>query len=96
MNLAIAYSRHYDIGLLGFERLHPFDTHKYSRAYKTLKGELGNDFLKLVRKPGRAISRQALLTVHTESYLKRLKQSAYVAGALEMPLLKRAPARVID
>jgi len=96
MKPAIVYSRHYDIGFFGFERLHPFDTHKYSRAYKTLRRELGRDFLDLTYKPRRPIPRQALLTVHTESYLKRLKQSAYVAGALEMPPLKRAPAPVID
>lgn len=93
---AIVYSRHYDIGLFGFERLHPFDTHKYSRAYNTLKREFGSDFLELVRKPQRPITRQALLTVHAASYLKHLKQSPYVAAALEMPLLKRVPARVID
>ncbi len=96
MKPAVVYSRHYDIGFFGFERLHPFDTHKYSRAYKALKHELGSAFLDLVRKPKKPITRQALLNVHTESYLKRLKQSEYVAAALEMPLLKRVSARVID
>jgi len=96
MKPAIVYSRHYDIGIFGFERLHPFDTHKYGRAYKALKRELGSDFLDLVRKPQKAVPRQAILTVHTQSYLKRLKQSSYVAGALEMPLLKRVSARIID
>lgn len=96
MKPAIVYSRHYDIGFFGFERLHPFDTLKYSRAYKTLKHELGTDFLKRVRKPKRPIARHALLSVHTATYLKRLEQSVYLAGALEMKLLKRVPVRIID
>lgn len=32
MNPRIIYSRHYDIGLFGLERLHLFDSRKYSKA----------------------------------------------------------------
>ena len=35
--LRVVYSRHYDLGFFGLERLHPFDIHKYSRAWRMLR-----------------------------------------------------------
>ena len=34
----VVYSRHYNIGLLGIERLHPFDSRKYGRAWDSREG----------------------------------------------------------
>ena len=38
--MKIVYSRHYDIGFFGLERLHPFDARKFSRAWRCLKRKL--------------------------------------------------------
>ena len=37
----VVYHRHYNIGLAGVERLHPFDSRKYGRAWKVLRGRFG-------------------------------------------------------
>jgi len=71
----IVYSRRYDIGLLGLERLHPFDSRKYGRAYQLLRRKFGRDLHERVSSPTSAVSIADLLTVHTEAYLARLKDS---------------------
>ena len=92
----IIYSRRYDIGLLGLERLHPFDSRKYSRAYGLLRREFGSGLQRHVASPTSATSVAALLSVHSDAYLKQLKNSVYLANALEVAPLKRLPASVID
>ena len=67
----IVYSRHYDIGVFGFERLHPFDTHKYSRAYNVLRRQFGRELRRRTVTPRRAVSRAQLLQVHSSQYLNR-------------------------
>ena len=34
--IPIIYSEHYDIGLAGIEKLHPFDTKKHGKVYKLI------------------------------------------------------------
>lgn len=92
----IVYDRRYDIGLFGLERLHPFDTHKYSRAYDLLERQFGRRLRQATSVVSRPVGREELLAAHSAEYLERLKNAAYLAGALEMPPLRRLPAWVTD
>ena len=92
----IVYSRHYNIGFYGLERLHPFDSRKYGRAWKLLRKHFGSSLRKLHVRPRRPANRKELLLVHDEKYLKRLRDSEYVAGALEMPQVGRLPSWAVD
>jgi hypothetical protein len=65
----IVYSRHYNIGLAGVERLHPFDSRKYGRAWRLLRGRFGRWLGALRVTPPRATGREDLLHLHTpDSY----------------------------
>ena len=92
----IIYSRHYNISFLGLERLHPFDSRKYGRAYAVLSKRFGRALKQRTLRPKRPATREELLWVHTPAYLARLREPAYVAGALEVPQLSRVPAFLLD
>ncbi|WP_425395858.1 histone deacetylase family protein [Aeoliella sp.] len=92
----VVYSRHYNIGFWGFERLHPFDSQKYGRAWKVLRRRFGRSLRQMHVRPTRPASRDELLLVHTADYLKKLRDSTYVANALEVPQLRRLPWWMID
>lgn len=92
----IVYSRRYDIGFFGLERLHPFDTRKYSRAYRLLKRQFGRRLQRALIVPSRPVTAEELLAVHTREYLDRLRSPAYLAGALEVPQVRRLPGWVTD
>lgn len=92
----IVYSRHYNIGFYGLERLHPFDSRKYGRAWKLLRQHFGSSLSQLHVHPNRAASRDELTLVHSPEYLTRLSDPKYVAGALEIPLIRRLPSWVVD
>lgn len=92
----LVYNRRYNISFFGLERMHPFDSQKYGRAWKELTVEFGRRLRKITRSPGRAIRRDELLLIHTSDYLDRLRDAKYLAGALEMPILARLPPWLID
>ena len=92
----LVYSKRYDIGLLGLEKLHPFDSRKYSRAFALLRRAFGSQLRKRVSSPTSAASASDLLAVHTADYLQQLKSATYLANALEVSLLQRLPSAVID
>ena len=88
----VVYSPHYNIGFFGIERLHPFDSRKYGRAWKQLSRSLGPKRLSSITTGvSRPIRHDELLAVHSESYLRQLCSSAYVARALELPILRKMP-----
>jgi histone deacetylase 11 len=91
VRLKIAYSRHYDISFFGVERLHPFDSRKYGRAWRELRRGSGRAMARRRLHVDRPASESELLTAHTPAYLRSLKSSSELAGALEMPVLNRAP-----
>jgi histone deacetylase 11 len=95
-NPRIVYHRRYNIGLFGLERLHPFDSRKYGRAWKVVRGRFGKNLSKHWVKPPRPANRAELLTVHTEAYLKRLREPQFIAGVLEISLLRRVPGWITD
>lgn len=93
---SVVYSRRYNIGFFGLERIHPFDSKKYGRAWRRMRKHFGSSLASRSCRPRRPISRDELLTVHTAGYLKQLTNSKYVAGALELPPIRHLPAWVID
>jgi histone deacetylase 11 len=92
----VVYARHYNIGFPGLQRLHPFDMRKYGRAYAALRRELGGELRRRTLRPTAQATREQLLHVHTPQYLQRLRDSAYVARALEVPPLARVPGWLLD
>ncbi len=92
----IVYSRHYNIGFYGLERLHPFDSRKYGRAWRLLKRNFGSTLSRLHVRPRRPASRDELLLVHSDDYLTRLRDPKYVACALAVPPIGRLPSWAID
>jgi histone deacetylase 11 len=95
---SLIYSPHYDISFFGFERLHPFDSRKYGRAWNALQHEVGHTVLARHHvMPQAAAADHALRTVHTDAYIANaLRSAAYLARALEIPALKRVPRMVTD
>jgi histone deacetylase 11 len=92
----VVYTRRYNIGFFGLERLHPFDSRKYGRAWGLLRRKFGSGLKQHAARPLRAVSRPELLRVHTAEYLDQLRDSNYVARALELPILAKVPARLLD
>jgi len=94
--MQIVYSQHYDIGFWGLERLHPFDSRKYSRAWRCLRREFGKRLQACCVSPSGPVSREDLLRVHSAEYLDSLGEPHVVARALELPLVARFPAWLVD
>lgn len=92
----VIYSRNYNIGFYGLERLHPFDSRKYGRAWKQLRRHFGSSLHAMHVRPKRPANRDELLLVHTQKYLNQLRDSKYVAGALEVPPIRHLPSSAVD
>jgi histone deacetylase 11 len=84
MNVKFVFSPRYDFSMMGLERLHPFDAHKYGRAWALLKRKLDGDLERYWLDPKEPASDELLLRVHTKEYLASLRSSATVARALEL------------
>lgn len=92
----IIYSPHYDMGLLGLERLHPFDTHKYSRAWQLLQSDLGNRIDEFLIPVDREVTVEELRTVHSSDYLESLSSSKTIAQIFEVAEAAWVPAKLLD
>jgi histone deacetylase 11 len=92
----IVYSSHYNIGFFGLERLHPFDSKKYGRAWQELRRAFGRQLKQFKISPPRPVRHAELLAIHSADYLKQLCQSKFVAGVLELPQLKYLPGWAVD
>lgn len=84
------YSKHYDFLFSGIDRLHPFDTAKFSKAWQLFSSEHSADLADLWIEPQTPITDDDLLQAHTPPYLDSLKQSKTIAQVIEI-----APARFI-
>lgn len=87
----VVYSRNYNIGFYGLERLHPFDSRKYGRVWGELHQRFGPSLRRLHVRPSRPATRDELLSVHTHSYLQKLQCPQYLARALEVPPIRYLP-----
>lgn len=94
--LRLIMSPHYDIGLWGLERLHPFDSAKYGKAWNGLRARFGSALDALRQDPGAPVSDTDLLRVHTADHLASLGKSAAVAQALEMGFLRWVPNGILQ
>ncbi|KAF8040688.1 hypothetical protein BT93_B2808 [Corymbia citriodora subsp. variegata] len=90
----LVYSPSYDIAFLGIEKLHPFDSSKWGRICQFLISE-GALVKSHIIEPLEA-SKEDLLVVHSESYLKSLKSSARVAMIIEVPPVALLPNCLVD
>jgi histone deacetylase 11 len=86
----IVYSSGYNITVFGLERLHPFDGTKYRRIHDWLLGQG-------LRKPQdfvapRPVKRKQLSLVHSETYLRSLRQRRVLAQILEVKIVALLPS----
>jgi len=92
----VIYSPEYDLHLFGLERLHPFDGRKYSKSWRAVEQQVGERLRQRTVRPDRPITNAELLTVHTQTYLDKLKRASYVAQVLELPVLRRVPMFLVE
>jgi histone deacetylase 11 len=92
--IPIVYHPAYNITAFGLERLHPFDSRKYRRIHDALIAR-GLRRIKDFLRP-RPVSRNDLLKIHSALYLRSLRDASVLARVLELPVVARLPAWVID
>ncbi len=90
----LVYHTNYDISFLGLEKVHPFDTHKYSKVYDYLNKK--NILKKVEVLEPKPVSNQDLLKVHTHDYLNSLGSSKVVAHISGVELLSWLPNFVLQ
>jgi len=96
MKAGLVYSPDYDFSLYGLERLHPFDGHKFSRAWTLICKELGPQLERYWIEPGEPVSDDELLRVHCREYLASLASPIVVARALELSAIQLMPRWIIQ
>lgn len=92
--IPIIFSKHYDITLLGLQKLHPFDSEKYGRVYHYLVGKVGIDKNKFYHPE--IASQEDLLSVHTKEYLSSLNHSINIASIAELGLISLVPNVILQ
>ncbi|KXJ10690.1 histone deacetylase 11 [Exaiptasia diaphana] len=93
----IVYSPSYNIGFLGLEKLHPFDSGKWGRVFEFLKeGKLINVEENQQTVEPREPTTEDLMVVHTKKYLDSLKWSVVVAQICEVPPVAFLPNIVVQ
>jgi histone deacetylase 11 len=92
----LVYSPGYDIRWLGLEKLHPFDSCKYSRTWKALLDRFGNRLQSATITPTTPSPIEMLQTIHTHEYLQQLTRSRHIAEALELASLAWVPSGILD
>ena len=90
--MRVIYHPRYNISLFGLERLHPFDSRKYGRAWAVLEKEVGSRLSEYHVEVDRPVSDDELLLVHSKDYLSRLRRSKTIAATLELPMFQFCPA----
>ncbi|MGM0440869.1 MAG: histone deacetylase family protein [Elusimicrobiota bacterium] len=90
-NIPIIYSSQYDITLSGLEKLHPFDTQKYSKSknYLIRNSSLQENQFYVPRKA----TEKDILKIHTKDYLQTLNDPKNIAKIAELFSLASLPIR---
>lgn len=94
MQARLVFSKKYDFGLLGLDKLHPFDNHKYVRAWQQVSRQISID-RSILHIPTQPISAADLLIGHTQHYLDSLRQSKTVAQVIEVSPVRFIPNRLL-
>lgn len=94
--MSVVYSSHYNMGLYGLEKLHPFDTKKFQRAWDLLQREFGRKLPSLHVDVDRPITDEELLTVHTAEHLERMRDPKALAKAFEVPQVELLPIALLE
>jgi histone deacetylase 11 len=94
--MKLVYAPQYDIGFFGLERLHPFDSRKYGRAWRAVGRELRRQRDRAWLGLSRPASVADLAAVHDRAYLDRLRNSHEMAAALELPLVAGLPGWTVQ
>lgn len=89
--MPVVYSSHYDISFFGLERMHPFDSRKYGRAWRELQRTCGKELRAAHIRVDRAANNAELRLAHCADYLAKIRNAQTLAAALEVPILRRAP-----
>ncbi|HEX4607056.1 MAG TPA: histone deacetylase [Urbifossiella sp.] len=89
--MKLIYTRRYNIGFLGLERLHPFDSRKYGRAWRAVGREERRLRDRAWVGVPRPVSAADLAAVHDPAYLNQLRDPKVLAAALELPFVRRLP-----
>jgi len=92
----VVYSQGYDIQFLGLEKLHPFDSCKYSRTWRVLADRFGDRLIANSLAPLTPATSEILQLVHKTDYLKNLQRSHFVAKSLELDSLGFLPIGILD
>ncbi|XP_078369985.1 histone deacetylase 11-like [Oculina patagonica] len=90
----IVYSADYNIGFLGLERLHPFDSGKWGKVFQYLKDAKMVDEATVV--VPKETTSEDLLVVHTQTYLDSLRWSVNVAMICEVPPVALLPNFIVQ
>lgn len=92
----LVFHPNYDLRFYGLERLHPFDSCKYGRAWNLLTESLGEPLRNATLKPAAPATVEQLRLVHSAEYLASLKSSAQVARITELAVLAAMPSALVD
>lgn len=96
MQTKLIFSPNYDFGIMGLEKLHPFDAKKFSKAWALLTNEFGekiNSFTTLIENP---VTDEELEIVHSREYLTSLRHSKVVASVVEIAPLRFVPNFILQ
>ncbi|MEO1270222.1 MAG: histone deacetylase [Myxococcota bacterium] len=92
----LVYEPRYNIGMLGIERLHPFDSRKFGRAFAQVSDTVPKAVLEACwLRPEGMLDTRALQTVHEKEYLDALGSATVVAQVLEVPALRFLGAHLL-
>lgn len=88
------YSPGYDFGLLGLEKLHPFDSSKYSKAWREFTSCA--EIVEADWVQPSPLNDEILSLIHTDEYLDSLQQSKTIAQIAEVSLAGILPFSLLN
>ena len=92
MKTKLVYSPRYNFGLMGLEKLHPFDAKKFSRVWNSLESEWRDQLSDYAIDVPQPITDEQLLRVHSSTYLNSLHSNKNIAKVVEIPAIYFLPS----
>lgn len=91
MKTKLVYSPRYNFGLMGLEKLHPFDAKKFSRTWHSLESEWRGQLSDYAVDVPEPISDEQLLRVHSSAYLNSLHSNKNITKVVEISAIHFLP-----